>query len=42
MLELWGVPRRTQLLEEALGLAVRLEAVAVEPGRAPRLRSASR
>jgi exopolyphosphatase/guanosine-5'-triphosphate,3'-diphosphate pyrophosphatase len=33
-LELWGAPRRTQLLEEALGLAVRVEAVAVEAPRA--------
>jgi len=41
-LELWGAPRRTQLLEEALGLGVRVEGVAVEPQRAPRLRSASR
>jgi len=41
-LELWGAPRRTQLLEEALGLAVRVEAVAAEPRSAPRLRAASR
>jgi exopolyphosphatase/guanosine-5'-triphosphate,3'-diphosphate pyrophosphatase len=41
-LELWGAPRRTQLLEEALGLAVRVEAVAVEPRSAPRLSAASR
>jgi exopolyphosphatase/guanosine-5'-triphosphate,3'-diphosphate pyrophosphatase len=41
-LELWGAPRRTQLLEEALGLAVRVEAVAVEARSAPRLRAASR
>ena len=32
---LWGAPRRTQLLEEALGLAVRVEAVAAEPGARP-------
>ena len=41
-LELWGAPRRTQLLEEALGLAVRVEAAAVEARSAPRLRAASR
>jgi exopolyphosphatase/guanosine-5'-triphosphate,3'-diphosphate pyrophosphatase len=41
-LELWGAPRRTQLLEEALGMAVRVEAVAAEPRSAPRLRAASR
>jgi exopolyphosphatase/guanosine-5'-triphosphate,3'-diphosphate pyrophosphatase len=38
-LELWGAPRRTQLLEEALGLPVRVEALAVDMRRAPRRHS---
>jgi len=41
-LELWGAPRRTQLLEEALGLGVRVEAAVTESRRAPRLQLANR
>ena len=34
-LELWGAPRRTQLLEEALGLAIRVEAAQPSPAPGP-------
>jgi exopolyphosphatase/guanosine-5'-triphosphate,3'-diphosphate pyrophosphatase len=41
-LELWGAPRRTQLLEEALGIPVRVETVAIATLTTRALRSASR
>jgi exopolyphosphatase/guanosine-5'-triphosphate,3'-diphosphate pyrophosphatase len=39
-LEMWGVPRRTALLEEALGLPVRVEVQAAPRGAAARVQAA--